>query len=767
MILILSCRRWLAALAVVSTLALAEDVEDAGLPDDAGVLEVDAGVLVLEVDDAGVADDETEPDAPVDAGSAPVQRETVVVADRYINPRRVAGSAQVVTEQQLTRRESNDIHRVLEEVPGVYVREEDGFGLRPNIGLRGAQSDRSSKVALMEDGILFAPAPYSAPAAYYFPMVTRMTSVEVYKGPAAIRFGPQTVGGAINLRTREIPHGFASDLDLSVGTFQQLKAAGWMGWSNDRWGVLVDAVHLENSGFKVIDNGGDTGFHKNELMGKAFLNLGPGRFNLKLGLSEEVSHETYMGISDADFAVTPYRRYFASKDDLMSWYRTQAVLSYDARLGEHVKWVTTLYRNDMDRTWHRVNGFRGRQDLSQMLAGTAPGNVSGYLDVLRGVRDSLNADEDIQTVDNHRVFISEGAQSIVDAKFETGPLKHELEAGARFHFDQIHRLHTSDYWRSVSETLVATGEPTTTLTDDLDGTWALAGWVADSIQWGRVLLAPGVRVEKVWTKSHSALTSVDAYGEQLAVLPGIGGVVSLPWDVDVLAGVHRGYSPVAPGNSGVVDPEFAWNVEAGARLSKRRFKAEVTGFYSDYSNLLSTCSLAAGCLNEEANIQYNGGNVIVYGVEAMAKALVPLPAQLQLGVGANYTFTDSQFLSSFVSQDPSWGVVEAGYRLPLIPQHRAETTVSLEHARFDFGVGVSVQSDLWQVAAAEQPIPSQVIPGRVLVDAFLNVHATDFLTLYLDGTNLTDSKALAGRAPFGARPVAPLQLQFGMKLKLR
>ena len=56
----------------------------------------------------------------------------------------------------------------------------------------------------MEDGILLTPAPYSAPAAYYFPLMSRISGVEVFKGPAAIRYGPNTIGGAINLQTRKI-----------------------------------------------------------------------------------------------------------------------------------------------------------------------------------------------------------------------------------------------------------------------------------------------------------------------------------------------------------------------------------------------------------------------------------------------------------------------------------------------------------------------------------------------------------------------------------
>ena len=74
-----------------------------------------------------------------------------------------------------------------------------------------------------------APAPYAAPAAYYFPRIPRMSAVEVSKGPAAIKYGPQTVAGAISMLSEPIPDAtgrVGGKLDLLGGDFDTFRGHG-------------------------------------------------------------------------------------------------------------------------------------------------------------------------------------------------------------------------------------------------------------------------------------------------------------------------------------------------------------------------------------------------------------------------------------------------------------------------------------------------------------------------------------------------------------
>ncbi|HUH37211.1 MAG TPA: TonB-dependent receptor plug domain-containing protein, partial [Spongiibacteraceae bacterium] len=170
-----------------------------------GKTEMRAWAAVLSVASAGAA-----------LAQAPAIEETQIIGQRE-DAAKVAGSAYVITEFELQKFEYSDINRILRQAPGVYVQEEEGYGLRPNIGIRGSGQGRSARVTLMEDGVLVAPAPYADPAAYYFPTAARVAGVEVLKGPQTLRYGPYTVGGAINLLSTPIPQALSGFANLEFG----------------------------------------------------------------------------------------------------------------------------------------------------------------------------------------------------------------------------------------------------------------------------------------------------------------------------------------------------------------------------------------------------------------------------------------------------------------------------------------------------------------------------------------------------------------------
>ncbi len=157
-------------------------------------------------------------DAAGPAAADPVAEiDTVTIFGKRNDAADVPGSARVIARDELQQFLEFDIMRVLRTVPGVYVQDEEGFGLRPNIGIRGSGLDRSARIALLEDGVLIAPAPYSAASAYYFPTQRRMSAIEVLKGPAAVAVGPRTTGGAINLVSTPIPGALGANLDVRGG----------------------------------------------------------------------------------------------------------------------------------------------------------------------------------------------------------------------------------------------------------------------------------------------------------------------------------------------------------------------------------------------------------------------------------------------------------------------------------------------------------------------------------------------------------------------
>ena len=682
------------------------------------------------------------------------------------------GSVQVLDQEDLEAFAHDDVHDVVTQAAGVYVREEDGFGLRPNIGIRGANSERSKKITLAEDGVLFGPAPYSAPAAYYFPMMHRVTGVEVFKGPGSIIFGPQTIGGALNFTTRAIDYGHQGGATLGLGAFPTAKLHAWHSYGGARFGLLGEAVHLRSAGFKTLDGGGDTGFERSEAMLKAHLNSDPlaeifHRLSFKGVFSQERSSETYLGLSDADFAASPYRRYRASALDEMRLWRVAGRLDYDVELGERLDLRTTLYRHDMSRSWRKFNSFGDGSDAAPVLDDPTRPRYAVYYDVLTGEADSSSAADQIVLGTNARGFFSQGLQSRLRHTVQRARFSNKLEAGARLHQDQIRRDHSEERFRMVAGTLQRTDEPESFPTRNTERSTALALWALDQIGFWRLTLTPGLRYESIWMRSEdrNAPQQPAAESTQSVLIPGAGAFFDLGHDVGLLAGVHRGFSPVTPGQSGQVQPETSVNYEAGARYDdKESSNLELIGFFNDYQNMLGACSFASGCLEQDLDDQFNAGQALIYGLEAIASHSVELGRpERELGLNLSYTFTRTELLNRFASQNPQLAEVEPGDELPYVPRHQAALRLGYSDARIEANLGATY-IDAMREQAGQGPSGPRT-DAYLSVDALLGVRVWRDLGAYFKGTNLLDVAPIASRRPYGARPISPRYLELGARLR--
>lgn len=686
---------------------------------------------------------------------------------------RVGGSAQVLDEEELESTGHENPQAVLTKVPGVYLRDEDGYGLRPNIGLRGASSERSKKVTLLEDGVLFAPAPYSAPAAYYFPLMARMTGVEVWKGPSAIVHGPHTIGGALNLVTRPVPTGRLFSAEIAGGNDVygrgHLAAGGATSWG----GVLVEAVHVHTDGFKDLDGGGPTGFDRTDVMAKGRVHTDPAgetfhQLELKLGYGRELSHETYLGLTDADFRESPHRRYGASALDRMEWDRTQVQLTWSGVFGESWEANVALYRHDLGRAWRKVNGFADGTPIADVLAEPTSGARQVLYEVVSGKTDSGSEAEGLLIGTNDRTFVSEGVQARATfRKDPTEEVAHEAEVGLRLHRDQVVRDHTEDLYLMTGGRPVPAGGDRVRTADSTGAALAFAAWARYAFHWRDLTLSPGVRTEVVGTTYEDRLGGGTVEDDQAVFLGGLGVHFALTPDLGVLAGVHEGSSPVAPGPTKDVSPERSTSYEAGLRWSRPEDGdlGEVIGFFQDYSNLLGQCSFAAGCGSGDLDTQFDAGAVDVWGLEVAGRhafAAGPFEVPVRLA----YTYTGSRFRTSFTSENPQLGEVEEGDELPYVPDHQLSLQVGLGTEKWGLETVTTWTSEMREEAGQGDPGPGGETDPTLFLDLALRWQVLPALRLTARAENVLQDEGVASRRPFGARPGRPFLVQAGLRFEL-
>ena len=687
-----------------------------------------------------------------------------ILGNKFVAKNRT-GAAYYLSREELAQFDYTDINRALSKISGINFYEEDGFGLRPNISIRGTSPERSSKIAIMEDGILILPAPYSASSAYYFPSVARMQAIEVLKGSSQIQYGPYTTGGAINFVSTEIPEKFRGKISTSFGSFKTGQTHATIGNSSEKFGYMFEILNYNSDGFKSLNDDLNTGFDINEITSKIkFVPKTPNvdqSFELKFHTYDEISNETYLGLTETDFQKNPYLRYPGSEKDKMSAEHKQYVLTHELFVNEKIKITSNFYENRFKRNWYKLDDVvqnNNSQKISKVISN--PSQFSEHLKILSGELDYENA---LKVKANNREYISRGIQTKIDYHwYGKNESFNDLELGIRIHYDEEDRFQWEDIYNINNGfmALESYGEKGSQ-GNRISFANSFASYIMYKYKFKGLTISPGLRYESIklgrddFGKSNPLrnIENLSTRENKVSVLiPGVGFNYTFSNNLSVFGGIHKGYSP--PGSSDGQKAEESVNSELGIRFSTKKLNGEIIAYRNDYSNLLGNDLAATGGFGEMD--PFNAGKALVNGFEVLLNTSI----SKYIPISFSYTLTDAKFLTSFGSTQDIWGEVNNGDQIPYIPKHQFSSSLSYRISKLDINLNASYNGKFSTLANGTEEISSYLI-----LDLSMKYRIKKDIFLKSKILNLLEKKYAVSKAPAGLRPGHPFGIYTGIEYK--
>ncbi len=691
-----------------------------------------------------------------------------VIGERTDALARIPGSAAAISGRQLLAQQPFSANEALRIIPGVHVQQEEGAGLRANIGIRGLDPDRSRSLLVLEDGVPVTLAPYGEPEMYYSPPIERMERLELLKGSGSILFGPQTIGGVLNYVTADAPLDPAGSLLVQGGTgATRLVKAGYGG----TWGVArgtVGGLHKAARDLNGLE------LSVTDLTGKIGVRAGSNDFGLKLSIYDESSNATYVGLTDSLYRADPHMH--PAENDRLRLRRYAITASHDRTLGQLTRIHTNAYAYQTTRDWQR-------QDYSY--------NATGNGFVFRN-----------STGNRNRAFEVAGIEPRLRTAWTLGTLGSELEVGARAHVERARDQHINGS--------SATSRTGAIRDDEIRTGVALSAFAQNRLfitpSWH---LTPGVRLEHFAFERNILRTRVArtvngtttrnpedvdirSHDSVAEVIPGIGTAWTPNELLTVFAGAHRGFAPprtkdaliyenptLAPNDqvpeltSLQLDAERSWNYEGGTRLTPLSFLSlELTAFALDFSNQIIEPSLSSGSVSQATLA--NQGRTKHRGIEAGISVDIGkvLRAPWSVVAAASYTAVDAVFDGDRLIENAEGDTVNvSGNRLPYAPRNTAHASLTFDHPaglllRVDGSYVGDQYSDNFETRDGTPNGRIGLVPAHRLLDVS-GQYRTPFLgglTLIGSVKNATDAQYIASRRPEGIKVGLPRMVMLGARV---
>lgn len=691
-----------------------------------------------------------------------------IMADKEGVFQRTPGSVSVLNKKEIQLSSPLSGNEIFRRAPGVHVVDEEGMGLRTNIGIRGLDPDRSRNVLILEDGIPVALNPYGEPEMYYTPAIDRMESIEILKGSGQIMFGPQTIGGVINYITADPSLDPTTRIRLRAGmggfTSSQLSHSQ----TNGNTGVLVNYLHKRAA--KV----GYAGFDIHDFNAKLKFRLRKkSTLGVKFSLYDEVSNATYIGLTQTMYDAGNDDFALMAPDDRLRVKRYAFSATHQFEVNRRLRVNTTAYAYTTTRNWQR-------QDFS--LNGTnnaLPSNFSGQI---WGDSSVNNGAIFMRNGNGHRnrQFEVAGIESRLNLKREWLGVSNQWDGGLRLQHE-----------RAYEQLLFGTKADVRSgnlIEDEIRTGLAVSAFAQNNISLtSKLSLSAGLRFERFSysraidrRRFNGIVTDTNLVAGSMInqIVPGLGANYNLNASTTIFAGIHRGFAPPrikdAIDGGGTVqnlDAELSWNYEFGTRIALGNWMhLEATAFRLDFSNQIIPVSQSSGGLGSGL---INGGKTIHQGIEFATNLNFGKLLQRSYGISMHLmaTYVDARFADDRFVPFGNDTLNISGNRTPYAP--RWLLTAGLT---FEIKNGFALRMLANHIGAQHGDILNRETPtshgreGKInpytLLDASIHYTLKEKYIFNISVKNLTNARYIASRRPQGIRLGLPTFFTAGVDIRL-
>lgn len=577
------------------------------------------------------------------------------------------GARDVVRREDFSKTGATTLRDALNRIPGVMAPENNGTGshdLALNFGIRGLNPRLASRSTVLMDGIPVPFAPYGQPQLSLAPVsLGNMEAIDVVRGGGAVRYGPQSVGGVVNLVTRAIPKTFG----IETGVEGLLSPTSSQNSPKETHNLMVGGTADNGLGAAILysgTRGSDWREHSNTRIDDVMLKTryAPNPVHTFTSLLQYYDGEADMpgGLSRADYNAN---RWQSTRPDDRFWGRRQlASLGYQYQPDQQHKFTLQSFYYQTLR--------------------------SGYL--LQGKHVTLSP----------REYWVRGIEPRYSQSFMLGSSAHEVGIGYRYISESSHEMR---YYTTASSGLL----PSDNSPYDRNtraATQAHAWYLDDKIDVGNWTITPGMRFEHIESYQRNLLKSSKQTVNYNAPLPALNVLYHLTDSWNLYANTEGSFGTVQYSQigkavaSGHVEPEKARTWELGTRYDDGALTAEAGLFLINFNNQYDSDQT-----NDSVTAR---GKTRHTGLETQVRYdLSELTPKLEnLAVYANYTYVNAEIRQKGEN---------FGNQVPFSPKHKGALGIDYTPGNWTFNVSGDYQSSQFADNANTEKESADGSTGRI------------------------------------------------------